>query len=109
MRPRTLILTFVAFAGIPLGTVVGDEGSPQPKRSVLIVDGMNNHDWERATRIIKAILTDSGLFTVDVSTSPPADAPAERWRDVEARLRPVRRGGHELQRRAHVQGRPLAP
>ena len=50
-------------------------GPPQPKLSVLIVDGMNNHDWERATRILKAILLDSGRFKVDVSTSPPANDP----------------------------------
>ena len=51
----------------------------QPKRSVLIVDGINNHDWPRATRILKAILEGSGLFTADVSTSPPANAPTEAW------------------------------
>ncbi len=78
MCPRTLILTFVALAGLPLGSVLGDEVLPQLKRSVLIVDGVNNHDWERATRILKAILVGSGRFTVDVATSPPASAPAEK-------------------------------
>jgi len=57
---------------------VGQDLNPS-RRSVLIVDGMNNHDWERATRILKAILTDSGLFTVDVSTSPSGSASAEQW------------------------------
>jgi uncharacterized protein len=51
----------------------------EPKLAVLIVDGINNHDWERATRILKAILVDSGRFTVDVATSPPASAGAEQW------------------------------
>ncbi len=75
MCPRTVILSFIALAGLPMGFVIGAEPPPQPKRSALIVDGMNNHDWERATRILKAILLDSGRFTVDVSTSPPASAP----------------------------------
>ena len=57
---------------------LGEDRNPS-KRSVLIVDGMNNHDWERATRILKSILEESGLFSVDVSTSPPAPAPAENW------------------------------
>ena len=57
---------------------LGEDRNPS-KRSVLIVDGMNNHDWERATRILKSILEESGLFSVDVSTSPPAPAPAEKW------------------------------
>jgi len=47
--------------------------------SVLIVDGMNNHDWPRATRTLKGILESSDLFTVDVSTSPTADAPKKAW------------------------------
>ena len=47
--------------------------------SVLIVDGMNNHDWERGTRLLKAILLQSGLFTVDVSTSPTGKASPEEW------------------------------
>jgi Trehalose utilisation len=62
-----------------VGSVPTRSSAPQPKLSVLIVDGMNNHDWERATRILKAILLDSSRFTVDVSTSPPASAPAEQW------------------------------
>jgi len=46
---------------------------------VLIVDGDNNHDWPRATRILTEILFEAGKFTVDVATSPPADAPEEAW------------------------------
>src|SRR5436305_657205 len=48
-------------------------------RSVLFVDGMNNHDWPRNTRILKSILETSGRFTVDVSTSPTNDAPQNEW------------------------------
>lgn len=49
------------------------------KLSVLIVDGMNNHDWPRNTRILRSILESSGLFTVDVSTSPTNAATADEW------------------------------
>jgi len=41
---------------------------------------MNNHDWLGATEILKEILEGSGLFHVDVSTSTPADAPKEAWK-----------------------------
>ncbi len=37
----------------------------------LIVDGQNNHKWVETTPLLKKILEDSGLFTVDVATSPP--------------------------------------
>jgi len=38
----------------------------------LIVDGQNNHDWKTTTPALKAILEETGLFTVDVATSPQA-------------------------------------
>src|SRR5262249_42875258 len=37
----------------------------------LIIDGQNNHDWKSTTPVLKKILEDTGLFTVDVATSPP--------------------------------------
>ena len=51
----------------------------EDKLPVLIVDGINNHDWQTATRELRALLLGTGLFTVDVSSSPPADAPASAW------------------------------
>lgn len=38
--------------------------------SVLIVDGMNNHDWQAGTRAIQSILAGTGRFRVDVCTWP---------------------------------------
>ncbi len=72
------------FCALILLSVLAADGSDKPpgrqsRLSVLIVDGMNNHDWPRATKILKAILEGSGLFAVDVSTSPPANAPNEAW------------------------------
>ena len=49
------------------------------KLSALVIDGINNHDWEVGTRVIKAVLESSGRFTVDVSTTPRRDAPATAW------------------------------
>jgi len=37
----------------------------------LIIDGQNNHDWKKTTPVLKKILEDTGLFQVDVLTSPP--------------------------------------
>ena len=36
----------------------------------LIVDGQNNHDWKGTTPVLKSLLEETGLFTVDVATSP---------------------------------------
>ncbi len=37
----------------------------------LIVDGQNNHNWQETTPILKEQLEETGLFEVDVVTSPP--------------------------------------
>jgi type 1 glutamine amidotransferase len=50
-----------------------------PRLRVLIVDGINNHDWAAATHAITEILTATALFSVDVSTTPPRGAPPEAW------------------------------
>src|SRR5437879_798507 len=41
----------------------------QPIKTLLL-DGQNNHDWKSTTPVLRKILVDSGLFTVDVATSP---------------------------------------
>jgi len=61
-----------------LATVAALCAPSQPIR-VLIVDGINNHDWQAGTRLMTAILKEQGRFTVDVSTTPPKDAPADAW------------------------------
>jgi uncharacterized protein len=54
---------------------------------VLIVDGQNNHNWRATTPILKKILEDAKLFSVDVTTAPdkpqpPKAPPAQTTSDV---------------------------
>src|SRR5436305_623274 len=37
----------------------------------LIIDGQNNHDYRATTPYLKKVLEETGLFTVDVATTPP--------------------------------------
>ncbi len=69
------VLAFILVGPAPLSA------SPpaNDKIPVLIIDGQNNHDWVRATAILRDILATSGLFTVDVSTTPDRAAPPEAW------------------------------
>jgi len=67
------VLVF-AFLICPAG-----EMPAKPRLSVLIIDGINNHDWEAGTQAVRAILTSTGRFNVDVSTTPPREAPKEAW------------------------------
>jgi type 1 glutamine amidotransferase len=40
----------------------------------LIIDGQNNHDWQATTPVLKRQLETTGLFQVDVITTPPKGA-----------------------------------
>lgn len=41
-----------------------------PQYKALIVDGQNGHKWQETTPVLKKILEDTGMFKVDVATSP---------------------------------------
>ena len=58
MRMFFFLLAIAAFA------------ADTPKLNILVMDGVNNHDWAAATRYIKSILEGTGRFTVDVCTYP---------------------------------------
>jgi len=45
-----------------------------PPHKALIVDGQNGHDWKSTTPVLKKLLEETGLFAVDVATSPPRKA-----------------------------------
>lgn len=70
---RALLLALLAVFAARAGAT----DTPRHIR-VLIVDGFSNHDWRLTTHSIRAILEPTGLFSVDVSTSPP-DAGAPGW------------------------------
>ena len=55
----------------------------------LIVDGQNNHDWKATTPILKSLLEQTGLFTVDVATSPPKGADLSGFKPEFAKYRVV--------------------
>ena len=73
-RPVSLHLLRLALTALLVG-VLAATAHAQGKIKVLIVDGQNNHQWATTTPLLKAILEDTGRFTVDVTTTPAA-APA---------------------------------
>ena len=71
MRNLAMLSLSCALFGSPaISPVLSAETQSQPKLKVLIVDGQNNHAWQRTTPILKAALESAGLFAVDVATSP---------------------------------------
>ena len=49
-----------------------------PRVNALIVDGFSNHDWRKTTAFIASTLEETGIFSVDV-TSTPSEPSAEDW------------------------------
>jgi type 1 glutamine amidotransferase len=63
-----------------LGALAAPAALPQSRKlSALVIDGINNHDWQAGTKVIRSVLESTGRFTVEVSTSPPKGAPATDW------------------------------
>jgi type 1 glutamine amidotransferase len=48
---------------------------------VLIIDGHNNHNWRATTPILKKILDDAKIFTVDVATTPERPRQPQKPKD----------------------------
>ena len=65
MKPLLALCLFLAFAAT---TQAAD-----PTCKALIIDGQNNHNWKATTPVLKKVLEETGLFSVDVATAPPKD------------------------------------
>ena len=78
MKPVKILLTLAAglamFAAQPHA-----EANAAEKLQLLIIDGQNNHNWQAMTPYMSRVLEESGRFTVDVVTTPPAKSPAAAW------------------------------
>ena len=46
---------------------------------VLIIDGQNNHNWDRTTPYMQSFLKATGKFSVDTTTTPPKGAAGSDW------------------------------
>lgn len=56
------------------GVLATASGWGQAPIKALVIDGQNNHDWRSTTPALKKILESTGLFQVDVITTPPKGA-----------------------------------
>ncbi len=65
MRKVILTVLLGATAGLTPAALAA------PPTRALIVDGQNNHDWKHTTPALRKILENTGLFQVDVVTTPP--------------------------------------
>ncbi|MEO5715503.1 MAG: ThuA domain-containing protein [Luteolibacter sp.] len=72
----------VILCAASLQAAVASAENTEKKVRLLLVDGFSNHNWQLNTALIRDIVEPTGLFTLDVSTSPPTkDSPGwDTWR-----------------------------
>ncbi|RIK75373.1 MAG: trehalose utilization [Planctomycetota bacterium] len=63
-----------------LSSCVATPAAAAEKLRVLLIDGQNNHQWQKTTPILVQHLKESGRFVADVVTTPPAGADMARFR-----------------------------
>lgn len=67
-------LSLIALAGQILAAPALLRPAAAAQIHALIIDGQNNHQWQTTTPVLRKILEDTGLFQVDVITTPPKGA-----------------------------------
>ncbi len=76
-RPWRNLLLASGCLFLTAGLSTAQQMPTQAKNRALIVDGFSNHDWRKTTDFIKATLADTGMFEVEVTTTPgDSDDPA---------------------------------
>lgn len=75
----TIVLLQLVASSAPGAPYGPYSASIQEPIDVLIIDGVNNHDWVSTTSANKATLEQTGRFEVHVSTSPRKRAPRSEW------------------------------
>lgn len=66
-------------AALLAGTTIPGTAAPPKTVRVLLIGGQNNHDWAKSTPFMAGLLAQPLHFSVAVSNTPPAGAPAEAW------------------------------
>jgi type 1 glutamine amidotransferase len=69
-KTKYIIISFVLAVSIVFLPGCQTEQSVDAEYSALVVTGQNNHKWKTSSPVLKEILENSGLFAVDIATSP---------------------------------------
>ncbi len=67
---QTRVMKLLRLLVAPLCALAFTTAAHAAPMKALIVDGQNNHDWKGTTPLLKKFLESTGLFTVDVATTP---------------------------------------
>ncbi|HEV3117567.1 MAG TPA: ThuA domain-containing protein [Gemmataceae bacterium] len=85
MQMIASVLLVCGFFGTFIENAGGAEAPKPGQIKVLIIDGQNNHAWQKTTPVLKAALQSAKIFTVDVATSPAHGQSMDSFRPEFAR------------------------
>ena len=67
------LITYLTSCALLVLTTLHAANAKESVIKTLLVDGQNNHPWQKTTPLIKATLEKTGRFVVDVVTTPAKD------------------------------------
>jgi len=86
---RLLLVSLLAITGLFFSLCLSAQ-SNKNKMRVLIVDGQNNHgNWPQTTQLMKGYLEETGLFSVDIATTPGSKKNMDGFKPVFSDYRVV--------------------
>jgi type 1 glutamine amidotransferase len=71
-RFRFFFAAAIGFLGVSAFLATSSSVDAAEKLKVLIIDGQNNHEWQKTTPLLDQMLQKSGRFVADVATTPKA-------------------------------------
>jgi uncharacterized protein len=80
MRPFTYSSHFIAFAFLMMANSALPDAIAADKLHVLIIDGQNNHEWQKTTPLLVQALKESDRFVADVATTAAAGEDMSKFR-----------------------------
>jgi uncharacterized protein len=81
LASRSIFTVCLPVAVLAFGTTLNPSAvAAEDKIQVLIIDGQNNHEWQKTTPLLVQALKESGRFVADVATTPSAGEDMSKFR-----------------------------
>ncbi|WP_428308536.1 ThuA domain-containing protein [Lacipirellula sp.] len=80
LQRRFLSSAILALSCVVVGVANHALAADAEKLKVLIIDGQNNHEWQKTTPLLDQMLQKSGRFVADVTTAPKSGEDMKSFR-----------------------------
>lgn len=80
LQRRFFLSAILALSCVVVGVTNHAIAADAEKLKVLIIDGQNNHEWQKTTPLLDQMLQKSGRFVADVTTAPKSGEDMKSFR-----------------------------